>query len=130
MIILLIREGIIFILKNLVNLFCSIHYILLSHTVSAMKSCKLITDDPDMDLDDYAINVFEAASIDGKLFQIIPCFNVETVIGSANYMSGYENWMVDDFLALDEELKASGAHMFDPFATREIILGKYGCMHM
>ncbi len=80
---------------------------------------KLITDDPDMDLDDYAINVFEAASIDGKLFQVIPGFNVETVIGSANYMSGYENWMVDDFLALDEELRASGSHMFDPFVTRE-----------
>ena len=80
---------------------------------------KLITDDPEMDLDDFAINVFEAAAIDGKLFQVIPCFVVETVMGADSYMSGYENWSVDEFLTMDEELKASGAHMFDPFVNRE-----------
>ncbi|MCR4791513.1 MAG: extracellular solute-binding protein [Lachnospiraceae bacterium] len=82
----------------------------------------LIEEDPDMSLDDYAVNVFEAASTYGKLFRLVPYFNVHTVMGAEAYVSGYESWSVEDFLNVSDELTANGNHMFDPYVTRDVFI--------
>ena len=83
---------------------------------------KLIEDDPGMSLDDYASGVFDAATVDGTLYNIIPYFAIETVFGSSAIMSGCENWTVDEFINMSEEIGADGGKMFDPYVTRDVFL--------
>lgn len=45
---------------------------------------KLIEKDEELNMDDYLGNVFDAYKVDGKLYSIVPSFNIATVIGKAS----------------------------------------------
>ncbi len=79
----------------------------------------LIDDDPDMSRDDYLTNVFDAISYDGKLYRIMPSFSLYSAYGTAEYVAGYENWNVDEFLAYSDGLEPEESLMFTMFETRD-----------
>lgn len=83
---------------------------------------KLIEDDPDMSADDYLTNIFDAISYDGKLYRIMPSFSIYSAYGSAEYVAGYENWNVDEFLTYSDGLDPEESLMFTMFETRENFL--------
>ena len=55
--------------------------------------------DPDMDREDFLTNIFEAFSVDGKLYQLVPYFTVRTVIGKTRYVGETSGWTVEQMLA-------------------------------
>ena len=59
---------------------------------------KLIADDPELKDVEFLTNVFEAYSYKGKQYMLIPDFYYTTYMGSAKYLSGCENWTIDQFL--------------------------------
>ena len=82
----------------------------------------LIEEDPDMDMDDYLTNIFDALSFEGKMYRITPSFSVYSVYGSSEFVSGYENWDVDTFLEYSDSLDPEESIMFTMFETRSNFL--------
>lgn len=79
---------------------------------------ELIENDPSMSMDDYCTNVFDAVSIKGHLYQVIPNYVVNTVYGSVDHLDGNENWNVDTFLDYAEEAENNGDMMFNIYMSR------------
>ncbi len=82
----------------------------------------LIDEDPEMAIEDYLPNVVDALKYDGKIYRIVPSFSVATAYGSAEYVSGYENWDVDTFLEYVNALDPEEAIPFNMFEIREEFL--------
>ncbi len=61
---------------------------------------KLMEEDETMNMDDYMTNVFEAYSVDGKLYSVIPNFSVQTVVGKTSQVGETPGWTLDDLKAL------------------------------
>lgn len=61
---------------------------------------KLIEEDETMNMDDYMTNVFEAYSVDGKLYSVVPNFSIQTVIGKTKDVGETPGWTLDDLKAL------------------------------
>ncbi|MBP5553722.1 MAG: hypothetical protein J6X94_02510 [Lachnospiraceae bacterium] len=78
----------------------------------------LIDEDPDMSRDDYLTNIFDAISFDGKLYRIMPSFSLYTAYGNSEYISGCENWTVDEFLEYSEGLDPLDSIMLTMYETR------------
>ncbi len=58
---------------------------------------ELIDKDSEIKWDDYMTNVFDAHSIDGKLYSVIPSFFVSTVIGKTSDVGEKQGWTMDEF---------------------------------
>lgn len=63
----------------------------------------LIEKDEELSQVEFMENVFEAFSVDGKLYQVIPSFNVMTIIGKKSIVGDRTSWTMKDL----EELIAS-----------------------
>lgn len=61
---------------------------------------KLIEKDEELNMDDYLGNVFDAYKVDGKLYSIVPSFNIATVIGKASMVGDAPGWTMEDLQAL------------------------------
>lgn len=57
---------------------------------------ELIEKDEELSQKEYMENVFEACSVDGKLYEIIPSFSVRTYIGKKSLVGSPENWTMED----------------------------------
>ncbi len=55
-----------------------------------------IDKDPDMKREDFFANILEAYSVDGKLYQLIPSFNVQTVVAKTKYVGDTPGWTMED----------------------------------
>ncbi len=80
----------------------------------------MIENDPDLNYEDYMTNVFDAYSVDGKLYQIIPSYYVSTVVGKTSLVGNEPGWTMEEFnalLAKYPEANAFGSTM----ARRDII---------
>lgn len=80
---------------------------------------ELIESDASMSADDYCTNVFDAASINGNLYQVIPTFTVNTIFGSPEYLDGMTSWTVDEFLEYADTAEANGDKMFNLYTSRQ-----------
>lgn len=83
---------------------------------------ELIDKDPSLSMDDFCTNVFDAASINGKLYQVIPTYTVNTLFGSPEYLDGMTSWNVDTFLEYAESAEANGDKIFGIYTTRQEFL--------
>ena len=63
----------------------------------------LIESDEELSQTEFMQNVFEAYSIEGKLYQVIPYFNVMTLAGKKSIVGDRTSWTMAEF----EELEAS-----------------------
>lgn len=61
---------------------------------------ELIDKDEELNRDDYMTNVFDAYSLNGKLYSIIPSFFVSTVIGKTADVGETPGWTMEDLKAL------------------------------
>lgn len=81
---------------------------------------KMIEEDESMNMDDYMTNVFDAYSVDGKLYSVIPCFDIQTVVGKTAMVGDTPGWMLADLQALMDENPEATA--FGDGMTRSDIL--------
>lgn len=81
---------------------------------------ELMDADPNFNRADYLENVFKAYEIDGKLYSLVPTFNIVTFAAKASNLEGIEHWTVDEFMEF------AAAHpdmqMFDYDFNRENFL--------
>ena len=81
---------------------------------------ELMDADPNFNRADYLENVFKAYEIDGKLYSLVPTFNILTFAAKASNLEGIEHWTVDEFMEF------AAAHpdmqMFDYDFNRENFL--------
>ena len=78
---------------------------------------KLIEEDEELSQVEYVQNVFDAYSVEEKLYYVIPYFNVNTVIGKKSIVGDRTSWTMADMKQLMESLP-EGTNMFGEM-TRE-----------
>ena len=61
---------------------------------------KMIEEDEGLDMEDYMTNVFDAYSVDGKLYSVIPSFYVATVMAKTADVGKEPGWTMADLQAL------------------------------
>ena len=80
---------------------------------------ELIAQDAELSGKTYLDNVFEAYRIDGKLYQVIPSFTVETFIGKKSVLGDISGWNMEEFTktltSLGEGTSAFGETTRDAF---------------
>lgn len=81
---------------------------------------KMIEEDEELNMEDYMTNVFDAYSVDGKLYSIIPNFYVSTVIGKTADVGEKPGWTMEDLKAL--MAKYPDASVFGETMTRDTML--------
>ena len=60
--------------------------------------------DPDFDRSDYLENYFKAYEVDGKLYEIVPAFDIITLFGKASRLGEEPGWTMEEFNAIAENL--------------------------
>lgn len=81
---------------------------------------KMIEEDEDIQIDDYMTNVFDAYSVNGKLYSVIPSFYVSSVIGKTSDVGEKQGWTMNDLKALMEKYPEASA--FGESMTRDNML--------
>lgn len=82
---------------------------------------KFIDKDEELNREDYFQNVFDAHSTDGKLYAIVPHFNVWTVIGKAEDVGQEPGWTMQEMMDLLAS-KPEGTTLFGSQMTRESLM--------
>ncbi len=80
----------------------------------------MIDADADMKREDFLSNILEAYSVDGKLYQLVPSFSVNTVVGKTKYVGETPGWTLADLQAILPSLP-DGIEIF-PEMTQENFL--------
>ncbi len=65
---------------------------------------KLIENDPELSQVEYVQNVFDAYSVDGKLYYVVPTFSVSTVLGKTSLVGDRQGWNMEEFNELLAQL--------------------------
>ncbi|MBD5145165.1 MAG: extracellular solute-binding protein [Ruminococcus sp.] len=60
--------------------------------------------DPDFDRSDYLENYFKAYEVNGKLYEIVPVFDIITLFGKASRLGEEPGWTMEEFNAITENL--------------------------
>lgn len=81
---------------------------------------KMIEDDEELQMDDYMTNVFDAYSVKGTLYSVIPSFYVNTVMAKTADVGEESGWTIADLQALMDAHPDSSA--FGEATTRENML--------
>lgn len=81
---------------------------------------ELIEKDTELSQTDFLQNVFEAYSMDGKLYYVIPCFHVDTMIGASSVVGDRTSWTFADAVQLLKTLP-EGTNLI-PEASRSSFL--------
>lgn len=59
-----------------------------------------IDKDPDLERADYLPNILEAFSVDGKLYQLVPSFGIQTAVAKTSDVGPEPGWTLQDLKAL------------------------------
>lgn len=82
---------------------------------------KLIAEDEELSQKEFMENLFEAYRVDGKLYYIIPNFNVRTMMGKTSMLEGRTSWTMQEFQqfvdSLPEGTQAMGTMVRDYFMS-------------
>lgn len=81
---------------------------------------ELIENDETLSPADFLQNVFDACSVDGKLYYVIPCFTAHTMIGAPSVVGDRASWTFADAVNLLESLP-EGTNLI-PEASRATFL--------
>lgn len=81
---------------------------------------KYLDNDPDIDKSDIFPNLLEAGSYNGKLYEIIPSFQISTVVGKKSVLNGMTSWTMDEFNAYRKNLP-EGTKLFDGITRSEAL---------
>lgn len=81
---------------------------------------QFIENDPDIKREDYMENVFDAVTVDGKMYQLIPSFYMFTVLGKTSIVGEQTGWTLDDLQALMKKQK-EGTVAFNEMTQQDIL---------
>ncbi len=73
---------------------------------------EFIEEDEELSEKEFVQNVFDAYSVDGKLYYLIPSFCVNTVVGKKSVVGDRTGWTMEDMMKLNESLP-EGSNMFE-----------------
>ena len=82
---------------------------------------KFADSDPDVDLSDIWPNLIRACETDGKLYELVPTFNIQTLVGKAKDLNGKTSWTLAEMKAFAEALP-EGSTLFEGSVSRESFL--------
>lgn len=80
-----------------------------------------LDEDEELNREDYFQNIFDAYSVNGKLYTIVPDFYVQTVIGRTSDVGTEPGWTMQDLKAL-LATKPEGTNVFESDTTRDGIM--------
>lgn len=63
-----------------------------------------IEKDPDIDKDDIFPNLLEATEYNGKLYQLVPSFYIETMVGKKSLLGDRDGWTTQEMLDFEKTL--------------------------
>lgn len=69
----------------------------------------LLDADPEINKEDFFPNVINMGSVDGKLYEIIPSFYVETVIGKKSLLGDRQGWTMSEMMEVEKTLPETTA---------------------
>lgn len=81
---------------------------------------KMIDEDEELNREDYMENVFEAFSVKGVLYSIVPSFSVRTIAAKTALVGDTPGWTMADLQALQQQYP--NARLFEEGTTRSSIL--------
>lgn len=76
--------------------------------------------DAELKKEDFLPNILEEYTRDGKLYSIIPCFGLETIVGKVSDLGDKKTWTVQDMIALADS-RPKSAELVE-YGTRDSIL--------
>ena len=79
-----------------------------------------IDNDPNMKREDFLTNVLEALEVGGKLYEIMPSFNVRTLVGKDSMLGGRTQWTMGEFIQWTKTIPEGSRVFFD--MTRDQLL--------
>ena len=77
--------------------------------------------DPNLNRDDFFSNVLSALEANGGLYQVVPGFSVETLVGAASVVGDTPGWTYDEFNAALSKMPEDCTPL-EPYTTRDIVL--------
>ena len=81
---------------------------------------KMIDDDKELNREDYLENVFEAYSVNGVLYSLVPSFSVRTVAAKTALVGDTPGWTMEDLQALQQQYP--NARLFEETTTRDTVM--------
>lgn len=75
----------------------------------------------DLSREDFFPNVLSAMEVEGHLYEIVPCFSVETLMGAASIVGDTPGWTYDEFYEALEKMPEDCTPL-DPYVTRDQVL--------
>jgi len=85
----------------------------------------LIDSDPELSRDDLMVHLFESISMDGKLYQIVDRFSIETVLGRQDVIGTADGWNLQALMAAYEAMP-EGATIFGETTVKADM--RYNCI--
>ncbi|MBQ2824574.1 MAG: extracellular solute-binding protein [Oscillospiraceae bacterium] len=82
---------------------------------------QFIDSDETINRADYLTNIFDAYSIDGKLYQLVPDFTINTLVGKTSLLDGKQSWTMAEYL---EFVKGKPEGIFQEW-TKENFLANF-----
>ena len=64
---------------------------------------KLIENDEELSQETFLQNVFDAYSVDGVLYRVVPTFTINTIIGKTSILGERTGWSMEEFMQLMSE---------------------------
>ncbi len=80
--------------------------------------------DDDINREDILPNVLKAFERDGKLYEAVPDFYVETIVGKTEIVGEEQNWDIDEFLGFCENNAEDPEKVFGTLYTGESIISQ------
>ena len=77
--------------------------------------------DKDLKREDFFANLLSALEVNGGLYQVVPGFSVETLVGAASIVGDTPGWTYDDFYAALAKMP-EGCTPLEPYITRDQVL--------
>ncbi len=65
--------------------------------------------DPDFHREDYLQNIFAAYETDGKLYEAVPEFSINTLVGKTSKVGSSQGWTMDEFIAFADKNASDGS---------------------
>ncbi len=81
----------------------------------------LIDADAELSREDLMTEVFDAMSVNGKLYTVTDSFNIQTVVGKASVVGDEIGWTLDELMALKAQMDPE-VTIFGAYDTKEGIL--------
>ena len=82
---------------------------------------ELIEKDEELSQEEFMENVFEAYSVNDKLYYIVPSFCVTTAIAKKSIVGERTGWTMDEMLNIEADLP-EGSNLFDMEFTKSLII--------